>query len=105
MRQELIRQYIREWRSCGYPEGIPDAVPLPLQVLQLAPSYKAICFSILRNDHHCQSLGMPSPPASAWYGALKRMELRKRHADRPGQQLELFGRPIANLAHAMQGRD
>jgi predicted phosphoadenosine phosphosulfate sulfurtransferase len=45
--------------------------------LALAPSYKAICFAILKNDHSMQSLGF-SPRPSPWYMELKRIEISQR---------------------------
>lgn len=47
--------------------------------LQLAPSYKAIAFAILKNDHSFSTLGF-SPPQSEWYGHLKRIELAERES-------------------------
>jgi predicted phosphoadenosine phosphosulfate sulfurtransferase len=76
-------QYVRTWKARGYPSDIPDTVPLPLLQQQLAPSYQAIALALLRNDMQLHSLGF-SRPASAWYGALKRVELRL-----PAQPIQL----------------
>lgn len=77
-----ICRYVDMWLERGYAEGIPDEVPHELMVLQLAPSYKAICMAILRNDHPLKSLGF-SPDESPWYSELKRVEI----AARPGNQV------------------
>lgn len=74
--REKIKQYIQSWKKQGYPDDIPDEVPERLMSLGLAPSYKAICFCILKNDHACKSLGF-SPPVSQYYYALKGIELNK----------------------------
>lgn len=72
MRQKIAK-YIMDWTKRGYPNGIPNQVPPPLMTLCLAPSYKAICFAILRSDHSMQSLGF-TPKRSLYYDALKRIE-------------------------------
>jgi predicted phosphoadenosine phosphosulfate sulfurtransferase len=46
--------------------------------LGLAPSYKAICIAVLKNDHSMQSLGY-SPKKSKYYSILKQIELKKRN--------------------------
>ena len=74
-----LNKYISDWEGRGYPEGIPDEVPERLMALNLAPSYKAICFAILKNDVSLKSLGF-SPPASKYYYALKGIELTARKA-------------------------
>lgn len=55
-----IEKYIEMWEGQGYPEGIPEEVPLRLTQLNLAPSYKAIAMVILKNDHCCKGLGFSS---------------------------------------------
>lgn len=85
--QDKIAQYVTTWKARGYPKDIPDEVPLPLMSRGLAPSYKAICFAILRNDHSMQSLGF-TPPVSRWYGTLKRFEIAAR-PPKAGDQLRL----------------
>ena len=68
--REKVLKYIADWEKRGYPDDIPDEVPERLTVLGLAPSYKAICFAILKNDTSCQSLGY-TPRKSEYYYALK----------------------------------
>jgi predicted phosphoadenosine phosphosulfate sulfurtransferase len=47
--------------------------------LRKAPSYKAIALAILKND--ITDLGF-TPPASAWYSELKRIEIEARGGER-----------------------
>lgn len=72
-----IQKYIKTWKTRGYPEDIPDEVPEKLMQLGLAPSYKAICIAILKNDHPMQSLGF-TPKKSEWYNKLKKIEIEGR---------------------------
>jgi predicted phosphoadenosine phosphosulfate sulfurtransferase len=76
--------YIETWENRGYCDGIPDEVPARLMQLRKAPSYKAVAIAILKND--LTDLGY-SPPVSAWYSELKRIEIEAR----PGlKQRRLF---------------
>lgn len=52
--------------------------------LRKAPSYKAIALAILKND--MTDLGF-TPPVSAWYSELKRIEIEARGGER---QMRLF---------------
>ena len=83
--QQRISEYVEIWKQRGYPDDIPDEVPLPLMRDNLAPSYKAICFAILKNDHAMLILGFTTP-VSLWYGVLKRIEISQRPVQ-VGQQL------------------
>jgi predicted phosphoadenosine phosphosulfate sulfurtransferase len=75
--EKKIQEYIKKWRRQGYPTGIPDVVPSELMSDNLAPSYKAICIAILKNDHSLKSLGFVEKK-SIWYNVLKRIEISKR---------------------------
>ena len=73
-------QYIEQWKQRGYPFDIPDEAPHVLERELLAPSYRAICLAILRNDHALKSLGL-APPESRWYVELKRIEIAARRGE------------------------
>lgn len=70
-----VFDYIKTWETRCYKKGIPDEVPLELE--ELAPSYKKIAVAILSNDLHFTSLGF-STPKSKWYSILKKIEIRKK---------------------------
>jgi len=78
--QEKIKKYINIWKLRGYPKDIPDSVPEKLMQLKLAPSYKAICLAILKNDHTMKDLGY-TPKKSKWYSKLKQIEIEERNAN------------------------
>ena len=52
----------------------------------LAPSYKAICLAIMRNDQAMTSLGFTARP-SLWYMDIKRAELAARGVVDPQMRL------------------
>ena len=74
--QKKIEQFIEEWKLKGYENDIPDECPEVLAKLGLAPSYKAIAQSILKNDN-LKSLGFTGKH-SQWYDYYKRIELGQR---------------------------
>lgn len=75
--KKKIEDFINSWKVKGYPEDIPDELPERIVTSGYAPSYKAICVAILKNDHSLQSLGF-SPKKSEWYKILKGIELKKK---------------------------
>lgn len=77
--KDKILEYIEDWKAKGYPEDIPDECPERLAALCLAPSYKAICYAILRNDVALKSLGF-TPRMSPVYRAIKKIEIEARNA-------------------------
>ena len=72
-----IRQYITTWQKRGYPDGLPNEAPARLEQLCKAPSYRAICRAILRNDVTASSLGFTKEHSEA-YMLLKRIEIEAR---------------------------
>lgn len=46
-----IEEYVRIWETRGYPDGIPDEADPVLENLSRAPSYRAICRAIMKNDY------------------------------------------------------
>lgn len=82
MIKNKITKYIYLWKNQGYKDDISDEVPEGLMRLNLAPSYKAICIALLKNDHNLISLGM-SAPKSRWYNELKKIEIDERIKHEP----------------------
>lgn len=72
-----ITEYVKQWESQGYSEGIPDFAPNELEDLNLVPSYRRIALAILNNDIILTSLGF-EPKKSEYYGILKRIELNAK---------------------------
>jgi predicted phosphoadenosine phosphosulfate sulfurtransferase len=83
MRTDRFDEYVKQWRGRGYEDDIPDEVPHELMTAGVAPSYKAIALAILKNDWHGTTLGF-EPPRSAWYDALKSIEIGKRNRGQHG---------------------
>lgn len=73
MREKII-EYIKSWKNKGYPDDIPDEIPIELEKTNLVPSYKMIAKAILSNDISLKSLGY-TPKKSKWYSILKKIEV------------------------------
>lgn len=79
-----IEGYIKTWEKKGYSDGIPEEVPCLLMELKKAPSYKAICLAILKNDSSLKTLGY-QPRKSKYYHILKKIEIDARDSVSPIQ--------------------
>jgi len=92
--KKKIEHYIQTWEARGYADGIPDEVPDRLMQLNKAPSYKAICIAILKNDFNCKTLGY-APKKSIYYSIFKKIEIEQR----PGapRQLNLFNQGVRDV--------
>jgi predicted phosphoadenosine phosphosulfate sulfurtransferase len=83
---EIISNYISIWEKRCYSDGIPEQVPLRIEQLNKAPSYKALVKCILKNDFNLKGLGYTIKKPNA-YHELKRIELNNRNKN---TQLKLF---------------
>jgi predicted phosphoadenosine phosphosulfate sulfurtransferase len=66
-----IYTFIEWWEKRGYPNGIPDESPSILESQKLAPSWRRICKSLLRNDYWCKGLGFTQHKTEAYEKYLK----------------------------------
>lgn len=63
--------FIKWWEERGYEEGIPDQAPSILESKRVAPSWRRICKSLLRNDYWCKGLGFTQHKTEAYSKYLK----------------------------------
>jgi predicted phosphoadenosine phosphosulfate sulfurtransferase len=59
------------WKERGYNDGIPDEAPYILESKKLAPSWRRVCKSLLRNDFWCKGLGFTQHKTEAYEKYLK----------------------------------
>lgn len=76
-----IFTFIEWWKARGYDMGIPDEAPYILESQKLAPSWKRVCKSLLRNDFWCKGLGFSQHKTAAYENYLK---LKKRQRNENG---------------------
>lgn len=67
------------WMNRGYPDGIPDEAPYALEAKRLAPSWRRVCKSLLRNDYWCKGLGFTQHKSDA-YTKYQDLMRRRREA-------------------------
>jgi predicted phosphoadenosine phosphosulfate sulfurtransferase len=75
--KQKIMNYIKDWETKCYFDGIPDEAPYELEKRNKVPSYRMICRAILKNDYTLKSLGFSKkkPPI---YSEFKRIELTNK---------------------------
>ena len=66
------------WMARGYPNGIPDEVDQNLESKRLAPSWRRVCKTLLRNDYWCKGLGFSQHKSDAYKKYLLLMKKRKK---------------------------
>jgi predicted phosphoadenosine phosphosulfate sulfurtransferase len=70
-----IYTFTKWWQQRGYDLGIPDEAPYILESKKLAPSWRRVCKSLLRNDYWCKGLGFTQHKTAAYQ---KYLDLKKR---------------------------
>jgi predicted phosphoadenosine phosphosulfate sulfurtransferase len=76
-----VWKFIEWWSKKGYPEGIPQQAPYELEVKKLAPSWRRVAKSLLRNDYWCKGLGFSQQKSSAYYKYLDYMKKKREEKD------------------------
>jgi predicted phosphoadenosine phosphosulfate sulfurtransferase len=76
-----IFTFIKWWEERGYHAGIPDEAPLILESQKLAPSYRRVCKSLLRNDYWCKGLGFTQHKTEAYEKYLKLKKEQRKEAN------------------------
>lgn len=66
-----IFTFVKWWEERGYENNIPDEAPSILESHKLAPSWRRICKSLLRNDFWCKGLGFTQHKTKAYEKYLK----------------------------------
>jgi predicted phosphoadenosine phosphosulfate sulfurtransferase len=66
-----IYTFIKWWEERGYFDGLPDQAPSILESERVAPSWRRICKSLLRNDYWCKGLGFTQHKTDAYNKYLK----------------------------------
>ncbi len=80
-----FKVFLKWWKVRGYENGIPDEAPTVLESQRIAPSWRRLCKTLLRNDYWCKGLAFTQPKSAA-YG--KYLELKKAKATLKTNQTE-----------------
>jgi len=70
-----IYTFEKWWKQRGYDNGIPDEAPYILESKKLAPSWRRVCKTLLRNDFWCKGLSFTQQKTAAYQ---KYLDLKKR---------------------------
>lgn len=79
------------WKKKGYEEGIPDEADYALEVKRLAPSWRRVCKSLLRNDYWCKGMSFTQHKTTAYnrYLALIKKKIDEQEKIKTAQQTML----------------
>lgn len=72
-----IMLFEKWWTERGYPGGIPDEVDPALEAKHMAPSWRRVCKSVLRNDYWGKGLGFSQHKSDSYKAYLKMMRKRR----------------------------
>lgn len=75
--ENKIITFCKWWEERSYPDGIPEEVDYSLEAERLAPSWRRVCKSLLRNDYWCKGLGFSQHRSQAYQKYLDLMKRRK----------------------------
>jgi predicted phosphoadenosine phosphosulfate sulfurtransferase len=97
--RDKILLFTKWWVERGYPDGIPDEADYAMEAKRLAPSWRRICKSLLRNDYWGKGLGFSQQKSGAYAAYQALMRKRREQWQIPDQQLE-FSMPEEVTADA-----
>lgn len=72
-----ISVFIKWWVDRGYPDGIPDEAPYEMESNKLAPSWRRICKSLLRNDYWGKGMGFSQTKSEVYEKYLALIKRKK----------------------------
>lgn len=72
-----ITVFIKWWMDRGYPDGIPDEAPYEMEANKLAPSWRRVCKSLLRNDYWGKGMGFSQTKSEAYEKYLALIKRKK----------------------------
>jgi len=78
------------WADRGYPEGIPDEADPVMEAQHMAPSWRRVCKSLLRNDYWCKGLGFSQHKSDAYDRYHAMMQKRRQRWNVPIDSVGLF---------------
>lgn len=89
--RDKVMLFEKWWIARGYPSGIPDEAPYSLEAQRLAPSWRRVCKSLLRNDYWGKGLGFSQHKSSAYQ---KYLDLMRRRREAWGIPENALGFPV-----------
>lgn len=72
-----ISVFIKWWMDRGYPDGIPDEAPYEMEANKLAPSWRRVCKSLLRNDFWGKGMGFSQTKSEVYQRYLDLIKRKK----------------------------
>ncbi len=86
--RDKVMMFEKWWTERGYPDGMPDEADYQLEARRLAPSWRRVCKTLLRNDYWGKGIGFSQHKSDA-YDKYKKMMKGRR--ERWGVPVEVLG--------------
>jgi len=86
------------WVERGYSDGIPDEADYQMEAQRLAPSWRRVCKSLLRNDYWCKGLGFSQQKSAGYQKYQDLMKARKQKWGVPEKRLGFVAAEPQQLA-------
>jgi predicted phosphoadenosine phosphosulfate sulfurtransferase len=91
--RDKILLFEKWWSERGYPTGIPDEADYTMEAQRMAPSWRRVCKSLLRNDYWCKGLGFSQHISDAYDRYQSVMKKRRQRWNVADNNLGLFADP------------
>lgn len=88
--RDKVLLFEKWWAERGYPNGIPDEADPNMEAQRMAPSWRRVCKSLLRNDYWCKGLGFSQHQSDAYDRYRAMMQKRRTRWGLPAVSLGLF---------------
>ena len=85
--RDKVMLFEKWWVERGYRGGIPDESPYELEAQRLAPSWRRVVKSLLRNDYWCKGLGFSQHKSDAYAAYQQMMRGRRERWNVPADRL------------------
>lgn len=92
-----VLMFEKWWIEHGYEDGIPDEADYAMEAKKLAPSWRRVCKSLLRNDYWGKGLGFSQTKSDAYH---KYQAMMKKRKDNWGVDPEALGWEQLELVEA-----
>jgi predicted phosphoadenosine phosphosulfate sulfurtransferase len=89
--RDKVLLFEKWWADRGYPTGIPDEADYQLEAQRMAPSWRRVCKSLLRNDFWCKGLGFSQHLSDAYTRYRAVMAKRRERWGVSPDRMGLFG--------------
>jgi predicted phosphoadenosine phosphosulfate sulfurtransferase len=90
--RDKVMLFEKWWTERGYTDGIPDEADYQMEAQRLAPSWRRVCKSLLRNDYWCKGLGFSQHKSAGYQRYQQLMKARRERWGVDDKRLGFVGK-------------